>query len=249
MLRASEASNLAACHANPWRIPPGETVPLLCRLAWLGESMVALKILRWRLVCLSALVMLLSAGCARLGVVDNNRYFSKGAQDYPVTIVAARFAPASDVNVAALGHDVWAGSYVPVAVETKTSSRVDGALQYAGTSVLECGVRSLEAGTAFPLVFVPCAVLVAPIMAVVGAVVAAPEADVDAIEQSAQRPLQSASQGALAERGHDYLAAMAEQPVHLAPGVATTEPGAATERSDHPSHPNASGTILELGLL
>jgi len=68
----------------PMEVSPGEPLPLLCLLAWVGEFMVALKFLRWRLVCLLVSVTLAITGCASRGGVDHDPYVSTGAQDYPV---------------------------------------------------------------------------------------------------------------------------------------------------------------------
>lgn len=211
--------------------------------------MVALKFLRWRLVCLLVSVTLAITGCASRGGVDHDPYVSTGAQDYPVKIIAAPFTPAGDLDVAVSRNNLWLGRYVPVTVETPTSGKADGALKGAGRGAAECGLASLGAGPYFPFIFLPCAVLAVPTMAVVGAIVAAPKAEVDAVKRSSREPLKSASQAAFAETGRAYLAAMSEQTVSVVPGVEAAEPGAAIGRPDYPRHLKASGTVLELGLL
>ena len=236
-------------HAKPRSIPLGGPLPLLCRLAWVGESMVALKILRWCLVYLSASMTLAVTGCANLGGVAHDPYVSNGAQDYPVTVFAARFAPEGDITVAVSQHNLSLGSHLPVTVETQASGKADGALKGAGRGAAECGLASLGAGPYFPFIFVPCAVLTVPVMAAVGTWQAAPKAQVDTVKQLSHADAQSAAQGAFAEKGRAYLAAMSDQAVILAPGDEAKDLDAATQQPEHPLHPKASGTVLELGLL
>ena len=212
--------------------------------------MAALKIVRWCLVCPSALMTLLITGCASRGGVDNDSYVSNGAQDYPVSIVAASFAPVGDIEVAKVGYTLLPHGCLPVTIEVKawTPGKVDGALQGAGRGALECGLASIGAGPYFSFIFVPCAVHTVPVMAVVGAWDAAPTAEVEVVTHSSPERLKSATQDAFAERGHAYLAPMSQQPVNLVPVAETADSDDTTERPEYLPQPKASGTVLELGL-
>lgn len=211
--------------------------------------MVPLKNHRWCLIYLSALMTLAITGCASRGGVGHDPYVSKGAQDYPVTIVAARLAPAGDVDVTVSRHNLWLGRYIPVTVETKTWGKADGARQYAGMGALECGIRSLEAGPYFPFIFVPCAVLAVPVMAAVGAWETAPKTEVDAVRRSLAKNLETSAHGGLVEKARAHLAGVSERTISVEQGLQTSAGEAVARRSDYPPQPNAGGTLLELGLL
>ncbi len=198
-----------------------------------------------------ALAVCCIGGCTTIGVDDSAHYSADRAADYPVQVVAARFAPEADVDVTNVDYPVLPRGYLPVNVEARasTSGKADGALKGAGRSALECGFESLEAGPYFPFIFVPCAILAVPAGAAIGAWEAAPKADAIAVKQASTGGIRTADYSVLVRSAHAYLAAMSERPVHIASGPEVARSTAAAERSDYPSHPSARGTRLELGLL
>ncbi|MCB1774335.1 MAG: hypothetical protein KDI88_12015 [Gammaproteobacteria bacterium] len=189
------------------------------------------------------------SGCAT--VVENTHApdLVGRIDDYPVQIVALRFVPPSDIDPAVSQHKLALEGYLPVAVETRSTGKTDAALKYAGMGALECGIRSLGAGVYFPFIFVPCAVLAMPVMAVVGAIEAAPEATVDAVRAFAADNLPGAAHAVLVELARAYLAGVSGRQVEVVEDPKVIAGKGTGDRPDYSPRPDAAGTILELGLL
>lgn len=198
--------------------------------------------------CWFGLAGLCLAGCANRLLDDPERVAVDRTGDYPVQVVAARWEGAVEADNAASDRIPMPDGQVPASVETTTSGRADGALQFAKRGALECGVGSLGAGPYFPFIFLPCAVLAVPTMAAVGALLAAPKADVDAIRQSSDEHLRPPEAVVLAEKARAYLERVAGQPVVLAEGLQTIDGAAAGGLPDYPPQTGVGGTLFELGL-
>ncbi|MCB1800077.1 MAG: hypothetical protein KDI82_00165 [Gammaproteobacteria bacterium] len=194
------------------------------------------------------MALLCVVGCANKLREESPALAADRSADYPVRVVVAAVPVAADVGSTAAGREPVPGGQVPVMVETPTAGRADGALQFAERGALECGLRSLGAGPYFPFVFLPCAVLTVPTMAAVGAWLASPKADVDAIRQSSDEHLQTPAPAVLAEKARAYLERVAGRPISLTQGLQPSAAAAPGVRPDYPPQAGASGTLFELGL-
>lgn len=174
-----------------------------------------------------SVVLAAVAGCATVYPERTMLRSVDQSAEYPVTVIGAAFTPSIEVDI-------------------KIEGKADGARMGAGVAMLECS-PALAAGPLAPLVFVPCAVLAGVVVGTVGAIYAAPKADIETFQRASQREQGDAAQRLLADHARTYLNEVAAiSPMGAAPGW--VGPQSDAERPQYPLVAERGGSLLELSM-
>jgi hypothetical protein len=189
------------------------------------------NILLYTLFCVTVVT-----GCSSLRYQSKpENYRGDRNGDYPVQI--AWYSGDSIID-----SSISSAKVLPVTVVSRTSSKTDGAAKGAGRGALECGIASIGAGSFAPFIFLPCAVILMPTMAVVGAVIAHPEAEINQMQKVSKQGDRLDIRNILIEQAETYFNTMTVLPISVRTELQSSQVKLSSQ-SD-----NSQGTIAELSI-